>query len=305
LAALKARAPTAIFKFRDGRYVTDAVQAAKDADVVIIFATQWMSEGMDVPDLHLPSGQDGLIEAVSTVNSNTIVVLETGGPVVMPWLEKTAAVVEAWYPGARGGEAITSVLYGDTNPSGHLPITFPTSVDQLPSPILPGSTTTERNPMGKPPGVSLSLDYDVDGSDVGYRWYARTGAKPLFPFGFGLSYTSFEHNGLKVAAAGKVVTASFTVRNIGNRPGADVPQLYLVAVNGQRKLRLAAFDKVALAAGASRKISVSVDPRLIADWENGGWSIAGGTYGFALGMSAEALGPVETVRIAAGKWGPQ
>ena len=305
LAALKARAPTAIFKFRDGRYVTDAVQAAKDADVVIIFATQWMSEGMDVPDLHLPGGQDALIEAVSIVNPNTIVVLETGGPVVMPWLEKTAAVVEAWYPGARGGAAIASVLYGDTNPSGHLPVTFPASVDQLPSPTLPGSITTEPNPMGKPPGVSLSLDYDVDGSDVGYRWYARTGAKPLFPFGFGLSYTSFEHGGLKVTAAGKVVTASFTVGNIGNRPGADVPQLYLVSVNGQKKMRLAAFDKVALAAGASRKVSVSVDPRLIADWKDGGWSIAGGAYGFALGASAEALGPVQTVRIAARKWGPQ
>jgi beta-glucosidase len=304
LKALKARAPGTKFTYRDGRYQGEAVRAAKDADVVIIFATQWMTEGLDAADLSLPNGQDALIAAVAEANPNTIVVLETGGPVVMPWLDKTAAVVEAWYPGARGGEAIASVLYGDTNPSGRLPVTFPASVAQLPFPILPGSDTLEPDFQGRAkPGETLSVDYNRDGSDVGYRWYARTGAKPLFPFGYGLSYTSFSHSGLSVTP-GKVIAASFTVKNSGSVAGADVPQLYLVSAAGKPVRRLAAFEKVSLAAGASQKVTVSIDPRILARWENGQWKIAAGTYGFALGTSAETLGPVQSVTLAARAWGP-
>jgi beta-glucosidase len=302
LKALKARAPQTTFKFRDGRYIADAVQAAKGADVVIIFATQWMTEGFDQPDLSLPYGQDALITAVAAANPQTIVVLETGGPVVMPWLDKTAAVIEAWYPGARGGEAIASVLYGDTNPSGRLPVTFPASVDQLAFPVLPGSDTLEPDFQGRAKaGETLSVDYNRDGSDVGYRWFARTGAQPLFPFGYGLSYTSFAHSGLKLSA-GRTVSARFTVKNTGSKAGADVPQLYLVSVNGQSKLRLAAFEKLNLAPGASRNVAVQIDPRLLADWKDGGWQIAGGSYGFALGTSATSLGPVTTVKLAARTW---
>jgi beta-glucosidase len=304
LKALKARAPQTAFKFRDGRYVADAVQAAKGADVVIIFATQWMTEGLDQPDLSLPYGQDALIAAVAAANPNTIVVLETGGPILMPWLEKTAAVVEAWYPGARGGEAIAAVLYGDVNPSGRLPVTFPASVAQLPFPVLPGSDTLEPDFQGRAkPGETLSVDYNRDGSDVGYRWYARTGAKPAFAFGYGLSYTSFAHSGLKVSA-GKAITASFTVKNIGTKAGADVPQLYLVSAAGKPIRRLAAFDKVALAPGASKKLTLAIDPRLLAKWESGKWQIAAGRYGFALGTSAESLDPVQMVTLPARSWGP-
>jgi beta-glucosidase len=304
LKAMQARAPQTKFTFRDGRYITDAVQAAKGADVVVVFATQWTTEGLDVPDLNLPNGQDQLIAAVAAANPNTIVVLENGGPVLMPWADKTAAILEAWYPGVRGGEAIASVLYGDTNPSGRLPVSFPASLSQLPHPLLPGSDTLEPDFQGRPkPGESLSVSYDVEGSDVGYRWFARTGAKSLFPFGHGLSYTSFTHSGLKVSA-GSAITATFTVKNSGARPGADVPQLYLVSAAGTKKLRLAGFDKVALAAGASKQVTVTVDPRLIADWADGGWKIAGGRYEFALGTSAETLGQPVAVSIAARKWGP-
>jgi beta-glucosidase len=304
LKALKARAPGTKFTYRDGRYVSEAVQAAKKADVAIIFATQWMAEGIDQPDLSLPNGQDALIAAVVAANPNTIVVLETGGPILMPWLDKSAAVIEAWYPGARGGEAIAAVLYGDTNPSGRLPVTFPAGLSQLPFPVLTGSDTLDPDFQGRAkPGETLSVDYDKDGSDVGYRWYARTGAKPAFAFGFGLSYTSFAHSGLTVSA-GKSVTASFTVKNTGPVAGADVPQLYLVSANGTNKLRLAGFDKVALAPGASKKLSLTVDPRLLADWKEDGWQIAGGSYSFALGTSADALGPVVEVKIAGRKWGP-
>ncbi len=299
LKAMKARAPQTTFDYHNGRYIAEAVAAAKKADVAVVFATQWMSEGIDVPDLSLPNGQDALIAAVAAANPHTIVVLENGGPLIMPWLDKTAAVVAAWFPGARGGEAITSVLYGDTNPSGHLPVTFPASLDQLAHPVLPGSDTVAQNFMGTgKPGQTFSVDYNVEGSDVGYRWFARTNAKPAFAFGFGLSYTSFAQSGLTVKA-GDTVTAHFTVKNTGSRDGATVPQLYLVNAGGTPTKRLAAFSKVALKAGESRGVDVSVDSRLLANWAGKDWAIKGGSYGFALGSSADDLGPVVTVSLGA------
>jgi beta-glucosidase len=304
LAAIKTKAPGAEVTYRNGNYVIDAVAQARKADVVIVFANQWQSEGLDQPDLSLPRGQDALISAVTEANPNTIVVLQTGSAVAMPWLDKTAAVIEAWYPGGRGGEAIASVLFGETNPSGRLPITFPASLADLPRPVLDGSDTVEPDFQGRAgSNLKVEADYDIEGSDLGYRWNARTGKKALFPFGYGLSYTSFAHSGL-IVSAGKTITASFIVKNTGAKAGADVPQLYLVLANGQNKLRLAAFDKVSLAPGASKKVSVVIDPRLLADWSDGGWTIAGGSYAFALGTSAEALGPTKAVNIAARKWGP-
>jgi beta-glucosidase len=304
LAAIKAKAPGAEVTYRNGNYITDAVAQARKADVAIIFANQWQTEGLDQPDLSLPRGQDALISAVTEANPNTIVVLQTGSAIAMPWLDKTAAVIEAWYPGGRGGEAIASVLFGETNPSGRLPITFPASLADLPRPVLDGSNTLEPDFQGRAGShLKIEADYDIEGSDLGYRWNARMGKKALFPFGFGLSYTSFAHSGLTVSA-GKTITASFTVKNTGGKAGADVPQLYLISANGQNKLRLAAFSKVSLAPGASKRVSVAIDPRLLANWSDGGWKIEGGRYVFALGSSAEALGPTTTVSIAARKWGP-
>jgi beta-glucosidase len=239
---------------------------------------------------------------VTAANPNTIVVLQTGSAVAMPWLDQTAAVVEAWYSGAQGGEAIASVLFGDTNPSGRLPITFPASVDDLPRPKLDGADVIEPDFQGRSGvGLKLEANYDIEGSDVGYRWNARESKKALFPFGYGLSYTSFTHSSLNVTA-GKTITATFTVKNSGARTGADVPQLYLVSVNGQKKLRLAAFDRVELVPGASKKITVTVEPRILAEWESGKWQITAGAYGFALGTSAETLGPVQIVKINARSW---
>jgi beta-glucosidase len=299
LKALKARAPGTKFTFRDGRYITDAVEAAKKAEVAIVFATQWMTEGLDQPDLSLPYSQDALIAAVIAANPNTIVVLETGGPVLMPWLEGSAAVLEAWYPGARGGEAIAAVLYGDVNPSGRLPVTFPASLSQLPFPVLPGSDTLEPDFQGRAkPGETLSVDYDKDGSDVGYRWFARTGAKPAFAFGYGLSYTGFAHSGLSVTE-GKTITARFTVKNTGTKAGADVPQLYLVSAGGKKTQRLVAFEKVMLAPGASKTLNVTIDPRLLANWKAGGWQIAAGQYSFAMGKSAADLAAPVSVSLKA------
>lgn len=300
LAAIKALAPQADVRFRDSRFIRDAVEQAKRAEVAIVFATKWSSEGYDQPDLTLPDGQDALIAAVAEANPNTIVVLETGNPVAMPWLTKTAAVVQAWYPGIRGGDAIASVLFGETNPSGRLPVTFPASIDDLPRPKLDGYDELEPDFSGNPPhgDAKLSVDYNIEGSDLGYRWNARKGIKALFPFGFGLSYTTFASSGLKSDGQ----TASFTLANTGNRDGATVGQVYLVKRNGQTKQRLVGFKRVDLKAGASTTVKVTFDPRLLADWQDGGWSIPAGDYEFALGENAEQLGQTVKVKLKARRW---
>lgn len=304
LDAMRARSPNTDFVFRDGRYLADAASAAKSADVAIVFATQWRTEGLDVPELNLPNGQDQLIEAVAAANKRTIVVLETGGPIIMPWIDNVAAVVEAWYPGTGGDQTITSILYGDTNPSGRLPVTFPVSIDQLAMPELPGAATVEPDMMGRAgKNHPLTADYRKEGSDVGYRWYSRSGTTPLFAFGHGLSYTRFEHSPPQLAG-GKTIVASFTIRNIGSRTGADVPQLYLVSAAGQRKVRLLGWDKIKLEPGASKDVTITADPRLLADWKDGGWQIAGGAYGVAVGASATDLGPVKMVELSPRRWGP-
>ncbi|WP_232491776.1 beta-glucosidase family protein [Novosphingobium kaempferiae] len=300
LAAIKAQAPAADIHFRDGRYIADAVAQAKAADVAIVFATQWSTEGLDHPDLSLPSGQDALIAAVAEANPNTIVVLETGGPVLMPWLDKTAAVVEAWYPGARGGEAIADVLFGKVNPSGHLPITFPQAISQLPRQVVDGYADLEPNFAGDPPtpDAKLTTDYNTEGSDVGYRWNARKGEKALFPFGYGLSYTTFASSALKTDGA----KASAHMSNTGKRAGATVAQLYLVSRDSKPMQRLVGYQRIELAAGQSKPVAMTIDPRLLARWEAGRWIIDGGSYSFALGEDAEHLGPVSTVPIKPRSW---
>jgi beta-glucosidase len=299
IKAIRAKAPGAEVIYRNGRYIADAVKQARKADVAIIFATQWTSEGFDVPDLSLPNGQDELIAAVAAANPHTIVVLENGGPVLMPWLDKTAAVIEAWYPGARGGEAIASVLFGDTNPGGRLPVTFPASLDQLPRPKLDGSDTIEPDFSGAgQPGDKLSTNYDIEGSDLGYRWNARKGYKALFPFGFGLSYTSFQTGDLRTD--GK--TARLSVANSGAVPGDTVAQLYLVSRDATPRKRLVGYRRVSLAPGEKKAITLTIDPRLLADWSDGQWVIPAGAYDFALGDNAEELGARVTVRIKEHRW---
>lgn len=300
MAAIKAQAPGAAVLYRQGQYIKDAAELAARSEVAIVFVTQWMTEGLDVPDLSLPRGQDALIEAVAAANPNTVVVLETGGPVKMPWLGKVRGVIEAWYPGARGGEAIASVLFGETNPSGRLPITFPADESQLPRPRLDGSDWVEPDFGGNPKGGKdkLPTDYDIEGSDLGYRWFARTAVRPLFPFGHGLSYTAF--------AQGKPVikgsAARVTVTNTGARAGADVVQLYLTDRAGETKRRLVGFGRVELAPGASGEVAMTIDPRLLADWKDGSWTIPAGRYAFAVGTDAEHLGAPVTVTMKARRW---
>jgi beta-glucosidase len=291
LRAIRQRAGGADVRFCNGRYPAEAAQLAAQVDLVVLVATQWMTEGWDAPDLSLPSGQDALIAAVSAANPNTVVVLETGGPVLMPWLDQVKAVLALWYPGSGGGEALAAVLFGDVNPSGRLPITFPRSLDQLPRPELPGVGKRWKSPLGGTVDIATAEGFDVphvEGSEVGYRWFARRGERALFPFGAGLSYTRFDYSGLEVEG-GDTVRVSFDVTNEGAREGIETAQVYLAARNGVAGVRLLGWAKASLAPGETRRLTVEADPRLLADFDvaAGGWWIAGGAVEVAVGASAE------------------
>ncbi len=296
LAAIRAIAPRAAVSFNDGRYPGVAAKLAKDADVAIVFATQWASEGTDLPELELPSGQDALIATVAAANPRTVVVLETGNPIVMPWLDRVRAVLEAWYPGERGGEAIANVLFGSVDASGRLPITFPAAQSQLVHPDLPGLEELLSLEAAGVRGYRTALDlrpFSVEyseGSDVGYRRFARENLQPLFAFGYGLSYTSFRYGDFRVTG-GRTLTASFTVTNTGGRAGTDVPQIYLTARLGQPAMRLLGWMAVTLAPGASRSLTVVADPRLLADFDaaKDEWVVGGGSYDASLGSASDAL----------------
>lgn len=290
LAELRKRLPNATIEFDTGYDPGLAAARAAKADIVIAFVSKWQVETLDSASLALPEGQDTLIDNLVSANPHTVVVLETGNPVAMPWLEKTGAVIQAWYSGQRGGEAIAEVLSGQVNPSGRLPMTFPRDAAQAPRSQVPG--------LGMPDdGTPLVVSY-IEGADVGYRWYASKGFDPLFPFGFGLSYTQFRHDGLRVRSSGATATASVTVSNIGARAGADVPQLYLVAINGKPVRRLVGFSRVELQQGEGKPVSFAIDPRLLADWSPQGWTINGGTYEFAVGHSATQLEARVAVRLS-------
>ena len=219
LTAIRARG--AQVNFDAGTDPASAIAAARSADVAIVFATQWTTEGADA-SLVLPDGQDALIAAVAAANPRTIVVLETGGPVFTPWLDKAAAVLEAWYPGQKGGEAIARVLFGEVDAAGRLPVSFPASLEQLPRPKLDGEgSPPEAFGAATPPGFTVRYD---EGADVGYRWYEKTHAASRFPFGYGLSYARFRYGALKVSggAAEGELHGDQHERPGGDRHAADL-----------------------------------------------------------------------------------
>jgi beta-glucosidase len=207
-------------------------------------------------------------------------VLETGGAIEMPWISDVAAVLEAWYAGTGGADAIADVLFGQVNPSGRLPVTFPVSITQYPRPQIPG--------WGRPEGERFDAPH-AEGAAVGYRWLAQNKQEPLFPFGFGLSYTRFEYKELKVSG-GKRLTLSFSVTNVGQRAGSDVAQAYLVSAVGAPTLRLIGFRRVTLAPGESKRVDLQVDPRLVGrfDQQANRWQLGAGAYEVAVGASATA-----------------
>jgi beta-glucosidase len=278
LAELQKLLPKARIEFDSGESPAEAALLARRSDIVIVFGIRVEGEGFDYPDMTLPWGQDEVISAVTSVNPNTIVVLATGNPVAMPWSNRAKAVLQAWYPGQGGAQALAEILCGRVNPSARLPITWPENLAETPRPELPG--------LGTPWGTPTTIRYD-EGAEVGYRWYAHKGLRPAYPFGHGLSYTSFAYRDLELSG-GDTVTASFTVTNAGARDGADVAQLYLTHAAGEDRLRLLGFERVMLKAGESRRITVAAEPRLLArfDISAGRWRIAAGTHRVAVGRSA-------------------
>jgi len=295
LKALQARYPDAKVVYDDGTDPARAAKLAAESELAIVFADQWTTESVDVETLNLPKNQDATIDAVASANKKTVVVLITGGPVLMPWLDKVGAVVEAWYPGTAGGEAIARVLTGEVDASGRLPVTFPKTVADLPRPKLDGDP--------KKPEEMFDVNYDIEGAAVGYKWYDLKKIEPLFPFGHGLSYTKFAYSNLTASAAGDSLTVSFDIKNVGGRPGKDVPQVYVSPKAGgwEAPKRLAAFQKVTLAPGATRRVTLQVDPRLLATWDEKAraWSIAAGQYDVALGASSRALAVTVPVTLTA------
>ena len=292
LAAIHAKAPAASVVFNDGTDPTAAAALAASSDVAIVFVTQWESEGMDLVDLSFADGQDSLVSAVGASTPHTIVVLENGGPQLMPWIADVSAILEAWYPGQKGGDAIANILFGSVNPSGKLPISFPASVNDLPRPTIP---------IPNPPDSSapFDVDYTIEGFNVGYKWFDVTGVQPLFPFGFGLSYTTFSISNLQLTPAAPVTSGfqvSFNLQNTGGVAGAEVAQVYLgfPAGTGEPPRRLVGWKKVPLGAGEQQQVTITVDandsshPLSIWNTTSNGWIVPNGDYTVYVGNSSAA-----------------
>jgi beta-glucosidase len=290
LKYIREQAPNASVKFAAGTDIAKAVDLAKASDVAIVFADQYESEGADTLDLALPHHQDALIAAVAKANPHTIVVLITGNPVTMPWVDQTSAIVEAWYPGIAGGEAIADILFGKVNPSAKLPITFPRSVADLPHPQIFGIDAS-RGAGGLPEHWTKEqrrTNFPADlteGTRFGYKWFESEDKQTLFPFGYGLSYTTYKYGSLQVDAARK--SATFTVRNTGSRPGVEIAELYvqLPAASGEHFNRLAGFTRVPLAAGEEKTVSIAIEPLTAATfdeskdaftWQHGDYTVSVG-----------------------------
>jgi beta-glucosidase len=291
LKAVTAKAPGASVQFDSGADPASAAALARNADVALVFVYQWQSEDMDLPDLSLAERQDALIDQVAAANPHTIVVLETGTAVTMPWIDKVGGVVEAWYAGSKGADAVANILFGDVNPSAKLPMTFPRSVTDLPHPQLVKPPQARRRKPEDPP--SFNVNYD-EGLKVGYKWYDAENKPVLFPFGFGLSYTTYAYSDLKLdVERGNSVTAAFTVKNTGSCAGAEVAEVYasLPEYAGEPPKRLVGWSKVQLKAGESKEVNVTVDPKylLTYDENSSGWKFVFGTYSFMVGGSSQSL----------------
>ncbi len=305
LEELRRLLPDARIEFIDGGK-EDVVEEIRDTDLAVVFAENWATEGRDAPDLLLGGDQNERISTVAGAAERTVVVLETSGPVLMPWVEEVDAVVAAWYGGTGGAKAIAEVLSGQVNPSGRLPITFPESEKQLPRVEMtdPGSTTSSPGVPRR--GPYFSVDYDIEGADVGYRWFERRGQTPLFPFGYGLSYTTFEYTGVVIDAdASGYPVVEVTVTNSGEREGIDTPQVYVAPprVSGTSSTyRLAGWVRVELEPGESRRVRITLDERRIYasyDPDDPGWTIREGDYSIRLARDA-ASRPVLEARVRLG-----
>lgn len=296
LRYIKEHAPNANVRFDAGTNVASAVELAKSSDVVVLFADGYMSEGADALTLALPNKQDDLIRAVTAANPKTVVVLITGNPVTMPWIDSAAGVLEAWYPGIGGGQAIANILFGTVNPSGKLPITFPRTESDLPNPEVFGVNKKEGD-AGLPEHWSpkrnqTSFPADLkEGARVGYKWFDSENKQPLFPFGYGLSYSTFRYSQLKVDAEAK--TATFALENTSKVAGTEIAQVYveLPSASGEHFRRLAGWQRVTLAAGEKKTVSVSLERLALASFDEKAddWKWLPGRYTVYAGGSSREL----------------
>jgi beta-glucosidase len=307
LKSIRAKAPSANVQYDSGADPAAAAALAKSADVAIVFAYSWESEGMDLDTLSLPNHQDDLISAVAAANPHTIVVLETGCAVTMPWSDKVAGIFEAWYAGSRGAEALANLIFGDVNPSAKLPVTFPKSDADLPHATIvhpPARSTTRGGDHEAWKAIAKGLPafettYD-EGLKVGYKWYDAEQKQPLFPFGYGLSYTTYSYSNLRIVP-GKTVLAVFTLTNTGARAGSEVAEVYaaLPASAGEPPKRLVGWSKVRLAAGESKEVTVAVDPLYLSifDVAKDAWQLVPGDYTLQVGPSSRNLPLQATVSL--------
>ena len=292
LKALTAAAPGVSFIFDEGTDPAHAAQVAAKADIAIVFAAQSASEGVDAKTLSLPADQDALIAAVSAANQRSVVVLETGGPVLMPWVDNVGGVVEVWYPGARGGEAIARLLLGEANFSGKLPITFPRSEADLPVATIAG-TGLKRVPVDDPTLPAgrrrwALPDFDIpypQGAKVGYKWYDAMNKAPLFAFGHGLSYTTYAYSKLNVTPS----EITFTVTNTGTHAGSETAQVYAALPPSKRSApqQLVGWTNVTLAAGEAKTVTVKIEALLLSvyDAKARRWVQPKGRYEIRVGSS--------------------
>lgn len=264
----------------DGASVSQAVQLATNSDVAIVCVGQQTSEGSDRTSLSLPSGQDALVSAVAAANPHTIVVLYSSSATLMPWAGQVAAVLVAWYPGQENGNALAQVLFGDVNPSGKLPVTIPPSANQVPT-----------SAAAQFPGVNGHVSYS-EGLQIGYRWYDANNVTPLFPFGFGLSYTTFGYSNLTVSAVSPSgqVQIGFDLTNTGNLTGAEVPELYLgfPPAAGEPPKLLKGFQKISLLPGQTQHVIFNLDWEDLANWDATarGWMVTPGVFQALVGASS-------------------
>lgn len=289
--------------YADGKDIAAAVQLAAHSNVAVVFVEQWAAESFDSPHMTLPGNQDALVAAVAKANPHTIVVLENNGPVAMPWLDNVGAVLEAWYPGAAGGEAIARLLYGEVDPAGRLPVSWPRDEAQLPRPQIPGAGMAAIGliPQGQP---AMQVDYNIEGANVGYRWYQHKGIQPLFPFGYGLGYTHFDYSNFKPRIEHGRVVATFTVTNRGKREGVDVPQLYATLPGSEQVRRLTGWCRVSLKPGQSAHLEVTADPRLLVNFDAADqhWQRPAGSYQLQLGHSATSFQGQGAVTLPKASW---
>jgi beta-glucosidase len=305
LKAIRDKVPGANVQFDSGSNPDAAAALAKNSDVAIVFAYQWESEDMDLASLALPEHQDDLIAKVGAANPHTVVVIESGGPVTMPWIGQVGAIFEAWFAGSRGADAVANLLFGDVNPSAKLPVTFPRSEADLPHPTLvkPPKATVDANNQGWrriAQGLPVfQVSYD-EGVKVGYKWYDAENKPVLFPFGYGLSYTTYSYSNLSITP-GNNPRVSFTVRNTGSRAGAEIAEVYvsLPAEAAEPPKRLAGWSKVKLNPGESREVTVNVDSKYLSIFnvQQNGWQLIPGDYVFMAGGSSQDLPLKQTVSL--------